>query len=129
MSSPPTLTSHKSKEHFPLYTPSSSSSDNLIQPDAHASPDAVREYITSLLITKRSLPSDHAQRIASKWTVGQGRDLQSYPAAMYLSIFGREDGWMVCREVKLRLYQAEEESKDAGSKIGERQSRLVFPPS
>ncbi|KAL1587412.1 hypothetical protein WHR41_03744 [Cladosporium halotolerans] len=104
MSPSPTPPPDKTEEETPIYTPPS---PTLSQPSPSASPASVRAYIASLLTTNRSLPASHAQHIAARWTIGQGRELRAYPAAMYLEIFGREDGWAVCRDVKLRIYEGE----------------------
>lgn len=70
-------------------------------PGPTATSNEIRDFLTRLLILKRTLAPDHAHRIASKWTLGNGRELRSYPPAMYLDIFGREDGWVVYKETKL----------------------------
>lgn len=88
-----------------------------VLPKPEATPQQVRAYIEHLLTTKRTLPADHAQRIAAKWTTGNGQDLRSYPPAMYLEIFGREDGWTVYMEVKVCIYLQEGEKFDTGAMV------------
>jgi hypothetical protein len=70
-------------------------------PETTATPDQIRDFLVHLLTSKRKLALDHARRIASKWTIGNGKELRNYPSSMYLDIFGREDGWVVYKEVKL----------------------------
>lgn len=120
MSPSPTPPPDKTEEKSPIYAPPS-------QPSPSASPASVRAYVASLLTTNRSLPASHAQHIAARWTIGQGRELRAYPAAMYLEIFGREDGWAVCREVKLRIYEAEAaERREKASTLKARECRSRF---
>ena len=73
----------------------------LSPPEKTAFPAEIQAFLTQLLITKRGLTSDHASRIGSKWTIGNGKELRSYKPAMYFDVFGREDGWVVYKEVKL----------------------------
>lgn len=70
-------------------------------PEVTATADQIRDFLVNLLTSKRGLALDHARRIASKWTIGNGKELRSYPPSMYLEIFGREDGWIVYKETKL----------------------------
>lgn len=72
-------------------------------PEETATADDIRVFLTQLLISERGLFPDHAHDIASRWKTGNGKELRTYPAAMYLDIFGREDGWVVYRETKLCL--------------------------
>lgn len=107
------------EETLPLYSSFQESSENNKTdslPESKANPDEVRDYLTSLLIEKRNLHIDHVRRIVSKWTVGTGQELRSYPPQMYLDLFGREDGWMVYKEVKL----VEMREKAEKTKPGER---------
>lgn len=107
------------EETLPLYSSFQESSENNKTdslPESKANPDEVRDYLTSLLIEKRNLHIDHVRRIVSRWTVGTGQELRSYPPQMYLDLFGREDGWMVYKEVKL----VEMREKAEKTKPGER---------
>lgn len=80
-------------------------------PEETATADDLRVFLTQLLISERGLTPDHAHDIASRWKTGNGKELRTYPATMYLDIFGREDGWVVYRETKLCLAQ---DKKDKG---------------
>ena len=73
----------------------------LSPPEKTAFPAEIQAFLAHLLVTKRGLTSDHASRIGSKWTIGNGKELRSYKPAMYFDIFGREDGWVVYKEAKL----------------------------
>jgi hypothetical protein len=68
-----------------------------------ATPDQVRYFLTHLLINKRDLPLDHVRRAVARWRIGTGLELRSYSPAMYLDIFGREDGWVIYQEVRLLM--------------------------
>lgn len=87
-------------------------------PETTATADQIRDYIVHLLTSKRGLALDHARRIASKWTIGNGKELRSYPPSMYLDIFGREDGWVVYKEVKTCIIRAEQIKKPELSRVG-----------
>lgn len=74
-------------------------------PPPTATPKEVREYIISILKNRHDLPVDHVRRVAAKWRVGTGNELRSYTPQMYLSIFGREYGWMLYREINLEIHR------------------------
>jgi hypothetical protein len=73
-------------------------------PDAAAPPSQVREFITHLL-QEREIPQTDIQNITPKWKIGSGREMRGYDPAMYLEIFGAEYGWIIYREVKLRIHE------------------------
>lgn len=73
-------------------------------PTNAASPNEVRDFIVHVLVSRRQLPVDHARRIATRWTIGSGLEMRSYPASMYLELFGSEDGWILYREIKLMMH-------------------------
>lgn len=81
-----------------------------VPPSVNATPDEVRDFMARLLINRRGLPQEHVRRAVAKWTVGSGHELRSYSPSMYLDLFGREDGWIVYREVKLCMYREQEKS-------------------
>lgn len=88
-------------------------------PEKTATADQIRDFLVHLLTSKRGLALDHARRIASKWTIGNGKELRSHPPSMYLDIFGREDGWVVYKEVKTCIIRAEQSKKTELSRIGQ----------
>jgi hypothetical protein len=97
------------EENLPLYEEFQHTEANTdIPPSKKATPDEVRDFITRLLINQRGLPQDYVRRAAAKWTIGSGQELRSYSPSMYLDIFGREDGWIIFREVKLCIYREQE---------------------
>jgi hypothetical protein len=73
-------------------------------PDAAAPPSEVREFISHLL-QEREIPQTDIQNITPKWKIGSGREMRGYDPAMYLEIFGAEYGWIIYREVKLRIHE------------------------
>lgn len=75
-----------------------------VLPDVRAKPDKVREFISHLL-KKRGVPEGNVRKIVRQWTLGSGREMRSYDPAMYLDIFGCEDGWIIYREVRLRIHE------------------------
>ena len=117
------------EEHLPLYEEfQHTEGQGDILPDTKATPDQVREYLAHLLIDKRNLPLDYVRRTVSKWNVGSGHELRSYSPSMYLDIFGREDGWVIYREVKLSI--ANEKLKKGGfaNRYANREYRSVQEP-
>lgn len=93
-------------EHLPLYEEfEHSTADNHTLPGVRATPDEVRHYLVHLLTSKRDLPLDHVRRVVARWRIGTGIELRSYSPAMYLDIFGREDGWVIYREVRLAVLE------------------------
>ncbi|CAD0106076.1 unnamed protein product [Aureobasidium uvarum] len=99
-------------EGLPLYSDISvTSPSDLTAPGEKATPDEVREFLVRLLIKNRGLHLDHARRVASKWTLGTGRELSSYPPLLYAEIFGLEDAWMVYKEAKLFIRMEKKKGK------------------
>jgi len=88
-------------------------------PETTATADQIRDFLVHHLTSKRGLAPDHARRIASKWTIGNGKELRSYPPSMYLDIFGREDGWVVYKEVKTCIIRAEQNKKPRLPRVGQ----------
>lgn len=99
-------------EGLPLYSDITvTSPGQLTAPGEKATPDEVREFLVQLLIRNRGLHPDHARRVASKWTLGTGRELISYPPLLYAEIFGLEDAWMVYKEAKLFIRTEKKKGK------------------
>ncbi|KAI4844224.1 hypothetical protein E4T44_06313 [Aureobasidium sp. EXF-8845] len=117
-SSPRSSIDSTTNEGLPLYTSLEvSTPDTLTAPSERATPDEVREFLVALLIKNRGLNQDHARRVASKWTLGTGRELTSYPPLLYAEIFGLEDAWMVYKEAKLFLKTEEKKKETFSSKL------------
>jgi hypothetical protein len=72
-------------------------------PSPKATPAEIVDFLVHLLVST-DMPVDQARRVAAKWTRGSGQELRSYPPAMYFEIFGKEDGWITYREVKMALH-------------------------
>jgi hypothetical protein len=94
------------EEGLPLYAElqyTESQSD--VVPHAKASPMEVSDFLAHLLTESRDMSTDGARRVAALWTKGTGQELRSFPPTMYFEIFGKEDGWIVYREVHLALHR------------------------
>lgn len=102
----------ESEETVPLYTeredgPAIGDFDDIESgveltslPDEKATADEVREFFVRLLLSSRcNFSLDNARRTAAMWQAGSGREVKSYPAAMYLDLFGKEKGWIIYKEV------------------------------
>lgn len=70
-------------------------------PGLKASPSEIRDYIASLLVSERGVSESEALDIAAAWKVSSGIELRRYGPAMFVAIFGREWGWVLCWEVGL----------------------------
>jgi hypothetical protein len=104
-------------DSLPLYEEFQHSEDhNDVFPDVKATPMEVSDYLAHLLINSRGMSTDGARRVAALWTRGTGQELRSFPPAMYFEIFGKEDGWIVYREVHLAIH--EEKKKKSGYRYG-----------
>jgi hypothetical protein len=116
-SSPRSSIDSTANEGLPLYTSLEvSTPDTLTAPSEKATPDEVREFLVALLVKNRGLNQDHARRVASKWTLGTGRELNTYPPLLYAEIFGLEDAWMVYKEAKLFIKTEEKKKEKLSSK-------------
>ncbi len=94
-------------ETLPLYEDTEAGpATDLTPPEPKATPDEVRDFIVGAM-RSRGIGLDHARRVASKWTLGTGRELRQYPASMFRDLFGAEDGWVVYKEVRVRYYTHE----------------------
>jgi hypothetical protein len=86
-------------------------SHHILTPPPEASPAQIRTYLTHLLTTKRKLPEDYIRLVVANWKLGSGQELRSYSPAMYLRIFGHEDGWIIYREVMLAKHYEDARAK------------------
>ena len=73
-------------------------------PKPTASPDEVRLFITHLL-QEQGVPQSNAQDVAARWKIGRGREMGTYDPTIYFEIFGAEYGWILYREIKLRIHE------------------------
>ena len=73
-------------------------------PNAAAPPAEVRLFI-SLLLQEQGIPQIDAQDVAARWKIGRGREMRSYDPSIYFEIFGAEYGWILYREIKLRIHE------------------------
>jgi len=105
------------EESLPLYSnldyEDATSDLPITLPAATATPDVVRDFLVRILVNNRSLPLDQARRIAARWNMGSGRELWIYNPAMYNTIFGAEDGWILYKDVKVLYYKTKQAKKGA----------------
>lgn len=80
-----------------------SGTSDIPNPTPEASSEEVRAYLASLLISKRKVSDNDADRIVSPWRIGSGQEMRSYSPAMYLKVFGDEQGWILYREIQLAM--------------------------
>ncbi|KAI4736206.1 hypothetical protein E4T50_13278 [Aureobasidium sp. EXF-12298] len=117
-------------EGLPLYSDVTvTSPGELSVPSEKATADEVREFLMQLLIKNRGLHQDHARRVASKWTLGTGRELISYPPRLYAEIFGLEDAWMVYKEAKVFICTEKKKGKPNGFLLTSGIMFLIFAAS
>lgn len=105
------LSSGHDEESLPLYSEVGAAPKEgpTSVPEATATPDEVRDFFKSLIVANRlDVNGDDAEAIAARWTRGSGKELKSYPPAMYLKIFGPEDGWFLYKETKLMMRRKKE---------------------
>ena len=108
------------EETLPLYEESQrlivDNASELQLPEDTASPGEVRDFLVRIL-QARSIDLDLAQRIASRWTVGTGRELKSYTVGMYRDIFA-EEGWVIYKDVKTMYYKKDKTDKNHRKTFG-----------
>ncbi|KAF7679783.1 hypothetical protein GT037_001434 [Alternaria burnsii] len=80
------------------------SNDPPLPPESATSVE-VRTFLTDVLCTQYGVESEASRNIASLWTVGSGRELRTYPADMFFSVFGDQAGWVLYKEVGSRMTQ------------------------
>ncbi|KAB2099563.1 hypothetical protein AG0111_0g12137 [Alternaria gaisen] len=80
-------------------------SDDPPLPSESATSVEVRTFLTDVLCTQYGVESEASRNIASLWTVGSGRELRTYPAVMFFSVFGDQAGWVLYKEVGSRMTQ------------------------
>lgn len=73
-------------------------------PKAAAPPEEVRLFIAYLL-QEQGVPRSDAQEVATRWKIGRGREMGTYDPTIYFEIFGAEYGWILYREIKLRIHE------------------------
>lgn len=109
--------SKDSDELLPQHDTSTHVAPALLEPTA--TPDEVRSFLSQIL-RNRGIASDYAERIASRWTLGTGKELRSYPVAMFRQIFGPdEEGWMVYMAVRVPFYKKDCENDLSQKQRGE----------
>jgi hypothetical protein len=95
-------------------TLSNPSPNTLHLPPSSATPTEIQHFLTHLLLTRHNLPQNQADQIASRWTLGSGRELYTYSPAVYINVFGPEEGWVIYKEVQILLWEEERSRKREG---------------
>lgn len=72
-------------------------------PSPADSAEVVREYLFEVLTSTHQLDEPQAREIASKWAIGRGHDLRSFPSKAYVDRFGPQFGWVFFQDVQTRL--------------------------
>ncbi|GAB7322554.1 hypothetical protein MBLNU13_g03474t1 [Cladosporium sp. NU13] len=72
-------------------------------PRPAAPPEEVRLFIAYFL-QEQGIPQSDTQDVAARWKIGRGREMGSYDPTIYFEIFGAEHGWILYREVKVRIH-------------------------
>lgn len=107
------------EETLPLYEESQRDNASELQPpDDKATPDEVRDFLVQVMQIRPGIGIDHARQIAGRWTLGTGRELKTYPVAMYREVFGPEDGWVVYKEVKTMYYANDKKNSGKNERLG-----------
>jgi hypothetical protein len=75
-----------------------------IVPSVAAPPAEVRLFVSHLL-QEHGISQNDAQNVASQWKIGRGREMRSYDPSIYFEVFGAEYGWILYREIKLRIHE------------------------
>lgn len=99
----------KDEENLPVYH-RSEQADSKTLPASQASAEEVRQFIIHVLVSRRELPIDYARHVAARWNVGSGLELRTYSPSMYLEVFGRENGWILYKELR-PIIDAESQKK------------------
>lgn len=74
-------------------------------PSDSANAAEVRGFIVNVLVKQYGVDKQLAHEIAQLWTVGSGRELQKFPARLFIDIFGEQAGWVLYKEVSIRAIQ------------------------
>lgn len=68
-------------------------------PPRSAGPNAVRAYLTQILISKHDTTSEFAHKTANLWHLGRGAELRDSPPKVFRKLFGDYTGWVIYRIV------------------------------
>ncbi|KAE8140218.1 hypothetical protein BDV38DRAFT_240226 [Aspergillus pseudotamarii] len=69
-------------------------------PPASAGPNAVRAYISDILVSKHDATVDFAKEVASRWQLGRPNDLRHASAWTFEHVFGKDIGRFLYRTVQ-----------------------------
>lgn len=98
----------KGENIAPTQISTNTESTRVILPPPAATPNEIRQFLVTLLVSTRHLEIAVARRIANQWTLGTGQDLRSYPFQLFREIFaGEEEAWVIFKEVRLLMSSEE----------------------
>ncbi|KJK63980.1 hypothetical protein P875_00064536 [Aspergillus parasiticus SU-1] len=69
-------------------------------PPASAGPNAVRDYISDILVAKHDTTADFAKEVASRWQLGRPNDLRHASTGTFERVFGKDIGHFLYRTVQ-----------------------------
>ncbi|OGM46218.1 hypothetical protein ABOM_004908 [Aspergillus bombycis] len=69
-------------------------------PPASAGPNAVRAYISDILVAKHDVTADFANEVASRWQLGRPNDLRHASTRTFERVFGKDVGHFLYRSVQ-----------------------------
>ncbi|KAM3415555.1 hypothetical protein BST61_g9076 [Cercospora zeina] len=81
---------------------------NITLPAETDTANTVRCFIRDTLTTAYDSDINEAERIASKWTLGTGRELRSDSPHLFRAIFGDEAGWVLYKDVQVQKHLEKE---------------------
>lgn len=105
-------------------------------PAETATAEAVRVWLANLLESKYidSTTSTayidstvHAREVVSNWKLGTGHELRTFTPQVFREIFGDEAGWILFREVKVRIEAEKEDKEKTPEKKKSKQKQGKFP--
>ncbi|KNG89925.1 hypothetical protein ANOM_001715 [Aspergillus nomiae NRRL 13137] len=69
-------------------------------PPASAGPNAVRAYLSDILVAKHDATADFANEVASRWQLGRPNDLRHASTGTFERVFGKDVGNFLYRSVQ-----------------------------
>ncbi|KAE8343259.1 hypothetical protein BDV24DRAFT_129449 [Aspergillus arachidicola] len=69
-------------------------------PPASAGPNAVRDYISDILVAKHDTTADFAKEVANRWQLGRPNDLRHASTGTFERVFGKDIGHFLYRTVQ-----------------------------
>lgn len=82
--------------------------DSTLLPSPSATPTEVRVFLSDLLRNSPQFTETDVDRLIERWTVGSGWELRTYTPAVWQTIFGMQEGWVLYREIRSRVLQSQQ---------------------